>query len=162
MKMELRIEGKVIVIEAEGAVSVQIIEEKSAVLPAVCVQTTSVVPVNAPAAPVPVAVPVVDAPVFVPAPAVPVAPAVVVSETAPQNAVNGESLFTKLAELRRELATAAKVPPYVVFNDKTLREMSEKLPADLAAFGNISGVGGAKLEKYGDLFLSVINEGAAA
>ena len=147
MKMEFKVEGKVIVIEAEGTVSVQIIEEKQAAVPAVCV------PVNAPAAAVPVSVP---------APAVPVAPAVVVSETAPEHAGNGEKLFTKLVELRRELATTAKVPPYVVFNDKTLREMAEKLPVDLAAFGNISGVGRAKLEKYGEMFLSVINGGQAA
>jgi ATP-dependent DNA helicase RecQ len=65
-------------------------------------------------------------------------------------------LFSKLVELRRGFAAAASVPPYVVFKDSALREMVDKRPADLAAFGSISGVGKAKLEKYGDIFLAAI------
>jgi ATP-dependent DNA helicase RecQ len=49
----------------------------------------------------------------------------------------------------------------MVFHDKTLWEMVEKMPDDLKTLGNISGVGQAKLERYGVLFLSVINEAAA-
>jgi len=88
-------------------------------------------------------------------------PAAVAPQAEPETAVNGGDLFTKLVELRRELSAAASVPPYVIFKDSTLREMVEKRPADLAAFGNIGGVGKTKLEKYGAAFLAVI-EGAAA
>jgi ATP-dependent DNA helicase RecQ len=84
-----------------------------------------------------------------------------VTEEAKANNVSADSLFARLVQLRRELAMEAGVPPYVIFNDKSLHEMAEKLPQDLAAFGNISGVGKAKLEKYGDIFLSAI-KGAAA
>ena len=70
-------------------------------------------------------------------------------------------LFKKLAELRREIAYAEGLPPYIVFHDKALHAMVEAMPKDLAAFGKISGVGQAKLEKYGERFLAVIN-GAAA
>jgi len=88
-----------------------------------------------------------------------------VQEEAPQAvfpAVEPEgNLFKKLAELRREIAYANGLPPYMVFHDKALWEMAEALPKNLAAFGKISGVGQAKLEKYGERFLAVIN-GAAA
>ena len=70
-------------------------------------------------------------------------------------------MFTKLANLRREIASANGVPPYMVFHDKALYAMVEAMPQDLTAFGKISGVGQAKLEKYGEMFLSVI-KGAAA
>jgi len=63
-----------------------------------------------------------------------------------------------LAALRREIALADGVPPYMVFHDKTLHEMVEKLPQSLVEFGAIGGVGQSKLEKYGEKFLAVINE----
>jgi len=68
------------------------------------------------------------------------------------------ALFHKLSGLRRELASAAKVPPYLIFHDKTLWSMVEKMPVDLPALSNISGVGKSKLEKYGETFLSALNE----
>jgi superfamily II DNA helicase RecQ len=74
----------------------------------------------------------------------------------------GADLFTRLSALRRALAAERNVPPYVVFLDRTLREMAEKRPQDLAALSSISGVGKARLEKYGEAFLSVISEGVAA
>jgi ATP-dependent DNA helicase RecQ len=49
----------------------------------------------------------------------------------------------------------------MVFHDKALLEMVEVKPQNLAAFGKISGVGQAKLEKYGEKFLAVINGVAA-
>jgi ATP-dependent DNA helicase RecQ len=70
-------------------------------------------------------------------------------------------MFRKLAELRKEIAVADGVPPYVVFHDKTLHEMVDKLPDDLQSLGKISGVGRAKLDKYGERFLAIIN-GAVA
>ena len=70
-------------------------------------------------------------------------------------------LFKNLAALRKELAAADGVPPYLIFHNKTLLEMVEKMPGDIHAMGAVSGVGQAKLEKYGAQFLAVIN-GAAA
>jgi ATP-dependent DNA helicase RecQ len=49
------------------------------------------------------------------------------------------------------------VPPYVVFHDSTLREMAELKPATLAAMARISGVGAAKLERYGAAFADLID-----
>jgi superfamily II DNA helicase RecQ len=71
------------------------------------------------------------------------------------------NMFKKLAELRREIAYANGLPPYMVFHDKALWEMVEAQPKNLVAFSKISGVGQSKLEKYGERFLAVIN-GAAA
>jgi len=78
-----------------------------------------------------------------------------VAEEAQNNA-----LFHKLSDLRRELASTEKVPPYLIFHDKTLWGMVEKMPVDLFSLGNISGVGKSKLEKYGNMFLSALQEGA--
>ena len=70
----------------------------------------------------------------------------------------GDPLFEALRELRREIASEAGVPPYVVFHDSTLREMAACRPATLAALGGVSGVGSRKLETYGDAFLGVIRQ----
>ena len=66
-------------------------------------------------------------------------------------------LMSALKAKRRALAEAAKVPAYVIFNDRTLAEMAEARPADLDAMARISGVGAKKLANYGDAFLEVIN-----
>lgn len=65
-------------------------------------------------------------------------------------------LLSALKAKRRALAEAARVPAYVVFNDKTLIEMAETRPADLDAMARIGGVGAKKLESYGRAFLQVI------
>ena len=70
----------------------------------------------------------------------------------------GDPLFDALRELRRELATEGGVPPYVIFHDTTLREMTTARPDSLAAMSGISGVGARKLEAYGDAFLAVIKQ----
>ena len=67
------------------------------------------------------------------------------------------TLFHRLSDLRRELATAEKVAPYLIFHDKTLWGMVEQMPKDLHALGKISGVGNAKLEKYGVAFLEALH-----
>jgi len=69
-------------------------------------------------------------------------------------------LFHKLSDLRRRLATEEKVAPYLIFHDKTLHEMVQKMPADLSALGKVTGVGKAKLEKYGVIFLDILAQGA--
>jgi len=79
----------------------------------------------------------------------------------PRNTENlpyNEELFEKLRGLRKELADAAGVPPFVVFGDKSLIEMAAYLPGDESAFLNIHGVGASKLDKYGSAFLKVIAE----
>jgi ATP-dependent DNA helicase RecQ len=69
-------------------------------------------------------------------------------------------LLAALKAHRRKLAEAAKVPPYVIFNDRSLIEMAEKRPATLDAFAGIIGVGATKLERYGASFLEVITQAA--
>ena len=66
-------------------------------------------------------------------------------------------LLSALKAKRRALAEAARVPAYVVFNDRTLIEMAEKRPVDLDEMARIGGVGAKKLESYGRAFLEVIN-----
>ncbi len=67
-----------------------------------------------------------------------------------------DPLFEALRACRRDLAKEAGVPPYVVFHDSSLREMAELKPTSLAALGRISGVGAAKLERYGEAFIDAI------
>ncbi|MXZ09595.1 MAG: DNA helicase RecQ [Gemmatimonadetes bacterium] len=67
-----------------------------------------------------------------------------------------QELFEQLRTKRRELAEAEHVPAFVVFHDRTLREMAAQLPQSVEAFGRVSGVGPVKLEKYADVFLPII------
>ena len=70
----------------------------------------------------------------------------------------GDELFEKLRLLRKEIASAEKVPPYIVFSDKTLKDMCVKLPQDKQSMLTVSGVGDNKYERYGDQFLSIIKD----
>jgi ATP-dependent DNA helicase RecQ len=70
-------------------------------------------------------------------------------------------LLSRLISLRRRLAAEAGVPAYVIFQDRTLKEMEEKRPQSLSALSAIKGVGSIRLEKYGEAFLSCIKEAAA-
>ncbi len=65
------------------------------------------------------------------------------------------SVFEQLRALRLEIAKENSIPPYVVFSDKTLKEMAEKLPLDKEAMLEISGVGEVKFERYGEAFLEL-------
>ena len=67
-----------------------------------------------------------------------------------------QELFKKLSELRKKISVETNVPPYVVFHDSALKEMCRALPEDLTALSFIQGVGKAKLEKYGELFIAAI------
>lgn len=62
-------------------------------------------------------------------------------------------LFERLRQLRLTIAGEQKVPPYIVFSDKTLIDMCVKKPTDRASMLEVSGVGEAKYEKYGERFL---------
>lgn len=68
------------------------------------------------------------------------------------------ALWEALRERRRELAEEQGVPPYVIFHDRTLQEMCSDTPTTLSRFATLSGVGERKLEKYGKVFIAVINE----
>ena len=65
-------------------------------------------------------------------------------------------LFEQLRNQRLHLAQEEGVPPFVVFSDRTLREMALYFPDTLEQMAGISGVGAAKLEKYGDSFMTII------
>ncbi|MHB1351579.1 MAG: DNA helicase RecQ [Desulfobulbus sp.] len=67
-----------------------------------------------------------------------------------------QDLFDELRALRKQLADAAGVPPFVIFADATLAEMAANLPANTMALMRVHGVGMHKLERYGADFLEVI------
>ena len=66
------------------------------------------------------------------------------------------ALWEALRAHRLELARSQGVPPYVIFHDSTLLEMSRSVPTSLEALAGISGVGEVKLKRYGDSFLGVL------
>ena len=67
-----------------------------------------------------------------------------------------QALFERLRTLRRKLAGEQGVPPYIIFNDRTLRLMARDVPETTTQFADISGVGEAKLARYGEVFLGEI------
>jgi len=71
---------------------------------------------------------------------------------------NDDPLWQALKAKRLELAREQGVPPYVIFHDSTLLEIHNRKPQTLDEMGQISGIGQAKLQKYGDAFLQVIEE----
>ena len=76
-----------------------------------------------------------------------------------------ESLFQKLRELRRTIAQEIGKPPYIVFSDKTLRDMTRIKPVTNAQFLAVNGVGQHKLDLYGQRFMQTIasfNAGSAS
>lgn len=78
------------------------------------------------------------------------------SAASPELSSRDGDLFEQLRSLRAKLAKEANVPAYVVFTDRTLIEMAHEKPQTIDALGRIHGVGGKKLERYGDAFLDVI------
>jgi len=67
-----------------------------------------------------------------------------------------EKLFGQLRAERQRLAQEECVPPFVIFSDRTLREMALYFPDTPEQMNGISGVGEAKLKKYGDTFMTII------
>jgi ATP-dependent DNA helicase RecQ len=67
-------------------------------------------------------------------------------------------LFNMLKALRKELAQKEAVPPYVIFSDATLKELSTKYPINKEQMLMITGVGEKKFEKYGELFINEIEK----
>jgi ATP-dependent DNA helicase RecQ len=73
-----------------------------------------------------------------------------------QPIVQNNALFEVLRQLRKEISQKDKVPPYIIFPDSTLHELSQYCPEDKVAMLAIKGVGEAKYEKYGVPFLELI------
>ena len=70
----------------------------------------------------------------------------------------GYELFDELRSLRLTIAREEGMPPYIVFSDRTLADMSAKAPCDKASMLRVSGVGEAKYEKYGSRFIQAVTE----
>lgn len=71
---------------------------------------------------------------------------------------NDDPLWQALKAKRLELAREQGVPPYLIFHDSTLLEIHNRKPHTLDEMGQISGIGQAKLQRYGDDFLQVLEE----
>ncbi|WP_264989151.1 DNA helicase RecQ [Lysinibacillus piscis] len=67
-----------------------------------------------------------------------------------------DPLFEHLRVLRKQIADEERVPPFVVFSDKTLRELCEKKPQMLEGLRRVSGIGDVKFEKYGQRFFEAM------
>lgn len=75
-----------------------------------------------------------------------------------QRIAEENELFIILKNLRREIAENEGVPPYIVFGDNTLKEMSLRMPINKEQLLDISGVGEKKIDKYGDEFINTVKE----
>jgi ATP-dependent DNA helicase RecQ len=67
-----------------------------------------------------------------------------------------EKLFEVLRTKRSELAATRGVPAYIVFSDKTLKDIALKKPVDAGQFSAVFGVGAAKQKEYADIFVAVV------
>ncbi len=76
----------------------------------------------------------------------------------PRSQSANEGLFEHLRKIRLALAQERGIPPYLIFNDATLKEMEANPPRTRTAMLGISGVGQRKMEEFGDLFLQEIND----
>ena len=76
----------------------------------------------------------------------------------PTTTGTGNSLFESLRALRKRLADEAGMPPYIIFNDASLWEMAQRQPTTLQEFSTIVGVGQAKLARYGEQFVGLIQQ----
>lgn len=79
----------------------------------------------------------------------------------PVQQTEDDDLFERLRSLRKEISQREGVPPYVIFHDSTLREMSSLCPTDRQAMLQVKGVGESKFEKYGRIFLDCLQDYAA-
>ena len=73
-----------------------------------------------------------------------------------------QPLFEALRDLRTHLAREQNVPPYVIFHDATLRGIARQRPASLDDLAQVGGIGGTKLDRYGEQVLATVRELAAA
>ncbi len=66
-------------------------------------------------------------------------------------------VYDKLRDLRTQIASEKGIPPYIVFSDKTLKDLSIKVPQDKEAMLEVHGIGEVKFERYGKEFLTLLN-----
>jgi DNA helicase-2/ATP-dependent DNA helicase PcrA len=88
------------------------------------------------------------------------AAAKVVSDDGPPLSPEDEALFDALVEWRLTMSRAAKVPAYVIFNNKTLREVARSRPGSKRALLSVPGIGEVKASSYGEAVLEVIGRHA--
>ncbi len=69
-----------------------------------------------------------------------------------------DALFERLRELRKRLADDKNIPPFVIFSDATLSDMSQQKPISQAEMLNVSGVGQQKYQQYGEIFIREIRD----
>ena len=67
-------------------------------------------------------------------------------------------VYDKLRDLRTQIATKKGIPPYIVFSDKTLKDLSTKIPQDKESMLEVHGIGEVKFERYGEEFLTLLND----
>ena len=67
-------------------------------------------------------------------------------------------MYDKLRTLRTEIASKKGIPPYIVFSDKTLKDLSTKVPQNKEEMLEVHGIGEVKFERYGKAFLDVLSE----
>jgi len=79
-----------------------------------------------------------------------------VAERAKTAASGGDPLYADLRVLRSRLAKEAKVPPYVIFHDRTLADIAARRPATEAELHGITGLGTAKIARYGAVLLAAV------
>ncbi len=85
-------------------------------------------------------------------------PAARKKKKAPVTNAKYPELFEVFRKRRYEMAQKNHVPPYIIFSDKTLKEMSTNLPSTKEAMLGVNGVGAKKYEKYGKEFMNLIQE----
>lgn len=67
-------------------------------------------------------------------------------------------VYDRLRDLRTQIASEKGIPPYIVFSDKTLKDLSMKIPQDKEAMLEVHGIGEVKFERYGKEFLTLLND----
>jgi len=65
-------------------------------------------------------------------------------------------MYDKLRDLRTKIASDQGIPPYIVFSDKTLKDLSSKIPQNKEEMLEVHGIGEVKFERYGEEFLEVL------
>jgi ATP-dependent DNA helicase RecQ len=81
-----------------------------------------------------------------------------ISSSQPKQTLKSSNLFTQLKQLRMQISIEENIPPYLVFNDATLKQIEKERPLDEDEFKTISGVNSLKSEKYADSFIEVIEK----
>ena len=85
-------------------------------------------------------------------------PSITIPGLPPVTGIEDPKLFEALRVLRTTCANEEGLPPYIVFSDKVLHSLATIKPTTLEQFGNISGIGEHKKQKYGARFLSLIQK----